>query len=387
LPAHDPARPTAALVLSQAGTETTDFLAPYAILSASEAFNVYALAPEPGPAPVNGGLGILPHMTFDGFDAAHPDGADVVVVPNILDPENPAIVDWVRRQGQQRAVVASICEGARVLARTGLIDGREATTHFFAVDELRQAYPSARWRNDVRYVSDDKVVMSAGISAAVEASLHLVERYGGAAAAERAAQRLGLRPVSGIESPPPDLSADDLGVGLLNGLFVWPRPRVNVSLRDGVDEIALATALDAYLRTYAVSTGSAAPGRRAQRSRHGLMLVPARASDDDRDGDVLVVEPVTGDSRDPVPVFDVVLRDIAARYGGPTAQLVADQLQYPAAHLHLDQAGSQLGGRLAMLAVVLAVGALVGLGMRAVWRRRRASRSVGSVGSVGSVRS
>ena len=90
-PVIDPARPTAAVLLSQAGTEITDFLAPWAILSASGAFNVVAVAAEPGVAPTNGRLGIVPQQTLVEFDAAHPGGADLVVVPNILDPENPTI--------------------------------------------------------------------------------------------------------------------------------------------------------------------------------------------------------------------------------------------------------------------------------------------------------
>ena len=113
-PAFDPARPTAALLLSQAGTEITDFLAPWAILAESGAFNVVAVAPTADPAPTSGRLGIVPQQTFAQFDAAHPEGAAVIVVPNILDPENPVIGTWLRARHERGSVVTSICEGARV---------------------------------------------------------------------------------------------------------------------------------------------------------------------------------------------------------------------------------------------------------------------------------
>ena len=105
-PPCDPARPTAAVLLSQAGTEITDFLAPYAILAASGAFNVVAVAPTADPAPTSGRLGVVPQQTFAAFDAAHPEGAAVIVIPNVLDPENPAIGDWLRARQSKGAVLA-----------------------------------------------------------------------------------------------------------------------------------------------------------------------------------------------------------------------------------------------------------------------------------------
>jgi transcriptional regulator GlxA family with amidase domain len=189
-PVIDPAKPTAAVLLSQAGTEITDFLAPWAILSASGAFNVVAVAAESGVVPSNGRLGIVPQQALVEFDAAHPGGADLVVVPNILDPENPTIGAWLATQRRHGAVLASICEGARTLAHGGLLDGHAATTHFAALDGLAQAHPGVRWQRDVRFVDDGAVVSSAGVTAGIDAALHLVERFAGADAARRTAAAL-----------------------------------------------------------------------------------------------------------------------------------------------------------------------------------------------------
>jgi putative intracellular protease/amidase len=331
--AADPAHATAAILLSQAGTEVTDFLAPYAILAASGGFAVTAVAASLEPAPTNGGLGVVPASTFARFAAAHPGGADVVVIPNVLDPDDPALLDWVTQQARHGALVVSICEGARLLARTGLLDGREATTHFAAIDELRRQFPRVRWRNDRRFVDAGPVISSAGVTAALDASLHVVDRVLGAAAAARSAAAFGLPLAGDVASAPPTLSARDLAIGVWNGALVWPKRRVFVPLVEGVDEIELAAVLDAYPRTFAVESATTTRGARPVRSRHGLILVPARAETAHRGGD-LVVTPgrVAGDGS----AFDRVLRDVARTFGGRTAALVADQLEAPAAGLGLE---------------------------------------------------
>jgi len=363
----DRTRPAAAVLLSQAGTEVTDFLAPYAILSASGAFDVWAVAPELEVAPLNGGVGVLPERTLAVFDAEHPDGAAVVVIPNVLDPDAPAVLDWVRRQSAHGAVIASICEGARVLAATGLVDDREATTHFAVLGDLRAEHPSVRWRDDRRWTEDGAFVMSAGVTAALDASLHLVARFAGRDAAARTAASLDLDHVEDASAPPFALTAADLTTAVANGALVWPKQRVRIALADGVDELPLAAALDAYPRTFAATSASVTPERVAVRSRHGLVLVPSEDTADVRDGD-LVLRP-SPTSRQP---FDAELVAIADRFGGRAAELVARQLQYPVHHLALASVPTPLAGHAARLVVLLATGAGAGLAVRALWRRRRA---------------
>jgi hypothetical protein len=141
-----------------------------------------------------------------------------------------------------------------------------------------------------------------------------------------------------------------------------------VPLEDGIDEIALAAALDAYPRTFAARSASTTPGRRAVRSRHGLVLVPSRPEEPAR-GDDIVLTPTLEASGD--PAFDRVLTAVARDFGGRTAALVADQLEYPAAGLRLDAHPTPLAGLLVRLALLLAVGAAAGFAVRSAWRRRR----------------
>jgi len=364
-------RPVAAILLSQAGTEVTDFLAPYAILAASGTFTVHAVAPTMAPAPTNGGLGILPELTLDALDSRHPRGVDVVVLPNVLDPESSVLRAWVREQAARGATVVSICEGARLLAGSGLLDGREATTHFAAVGALRAAYPHVRWRDDRRWVEDGAFLTSAGVTAAIDASLRIVERFGGAEVARSTASALALPPPRAASAAAPTLGVVDVAVGLLQGAFAWPKRHLPVPLADGIDEIALAAVLDAYPRTFAARTDSTTPGRGAVRSRHGLALVPSLAAPVASVGEPDPAAALAAGEHDAMPAFDRVLRAIADDLGGPTAALVAVQLEYPAAHLDLRARPAKLGGLVLRCALLLGTGALLGLGVRARWRRRR----------------
>src|SRR5512143_42014 len=325
-PAFDPARPTAVVLLSQAGTEITDFLALYAILAESGSFNVVALAPAAAPVPTNGHLGVVPQQTLAAFDAAHPDGPAVVVVPNLLDPDNAAIGAWLRARQQGGAVLASICEGARVLAANGLLDGHAATTHFAALDDLRASHPLVHWQRDLRYVDDGVVISSAGVTAGIDAALHLVARFAGADVAARTAAALALPPPADPAVTAPRLTPALLSAGVLNGAFSWPKTGVALQLADGVDALSVAAVLDAYPRTFAAVARSVSHGRAPVVSRHGLLLVPVATPGEAR-ADLVILPDATADR---FFAFDRVLADIATRYDGDTAALAAAQLEYAA---------------------------------------------------------
>ena len=364
-PAFDPARPTAAILLSQAGTEITDFLAPYAILAESGAFNVVAVAATAAVAPTNGALGIVPQLTLAAFDAAHPEGPAVVIVPNLLDPDNAVVGDWLRARRERGAVLASICEGARVLAHNGFLDGHAATTHWAALASLRDSHPRVRWRDDRRVVDDGPVISSAGVTAGIDAALHVVERFAGATAARRSTEALALPPPGSAAAVAPRLTAGSVAAGVLNGAFAWPKTRVAVQLSDGIDELAVAAVLDAYPRSFAAVARSIAPGRVAVRSRHGLLLVPV--GDSVGAGDDVVVLPDVANDR--FFAYERVLTDLARRYDGATAALVAAQLEYA---WPLPAAPALRPAPLLGLSALLAAGALAGAAIAA--RRRSSAR-------------
>ena len=117
--------------------------------------------------------------------------ADTIVLAGLWDldaPVPPALVRAVRNAAARGARVASVCSGAFLLAATGLLDGRRATTHWRAAAELARRHPQIRVDPDVLFVDEGLVLTSAGAAAAFDLCLHLVRRDYGSAAAVGAAR-------------------------------------------------------------------------------------------------------------------------------------------------------------------------------------------------------
>jgi transcriptional regulator GlxA family with amidase domain len=172
--------------------EVLDFAGPF------EVFGVTGLRPGPAPFHVEtvgltaaairarNGLQVQPSLALDD---ARP--CDVLVIPGGYgtrrEMHNGVVLEWIRRQAESAKVVLSVCTGALLLGRAGLLDGLDATTHHVAFDELAAAAPSARVHPGRRVVDNGHVVTSAGISAGIDASLHVVARLLGRSVAEETA--------------------------------------------------------------------------------------------------------------------------------------------------------------------------------------------------------
>ena len=124
-------------------------------------------------------------------------GARTVVIPGVEDPTLPvpdAVVEAIRAAAGRGARIASVCTGAFVLAATGLLDGRRATTHWKAAALLKARHPAVTVNPDVLYIDDGAILTSAGASAGLDLCLHMVRRdYGEIIAAEAA--RLAVAPL------------------------------------------------------------------------------------------------------------------------------------------------------------------------------------------------
>lgn len=103
---------------------------------------------------------------------------------------NSVVIDWIRQVSEGAELVLSVCTGALLLARAGLLDGLEATTHHGAIDLLRQTAPNTLIHADRRFVDNGRVICSAGIAAGIDMSLHLVSRLLGQEVAEKTARQM-----------------------------------------------------------------------------------------------------------------------------------------------------------------------------------------------------
>src|SRR5690606_32055638 len=192
-PAHDPGRPTAVVVVGNGGANVADVLAPYEVLAGTGAFNVYVVAPERRPVTLLGGLDVLPDLSFAELDRRLEGAApDVTVVPELLvaDRYDRPVIEWLRGTASRELVLA-VCSGARLVAAAGLLDGREATSHWYRLNEFGPDHPEVRWRRGIRYVDAGPVITTGGLLSSVDGSLRVVERLVGQDAAAEAARRVG----------------------------------------------------------------------------------------------------------------------------------------------------------------------------------------------------
>ncbi len=145
-------------------------------------------APEPGPLRVVGGFSVVaPH----GLEALA--RADTIVVPGVPDPHGDppeAVLAALRAAHARGARVVSICSGAFALAAAGLLDGREAATHWRYASLLAERFPAVRVNAGVLYLDTGSVLTSAGTAAGIDLCLHLVRRDHGSEVANRVARRM-----------------------------------------------------------------------------------------------------------------------------------------------------------------------------------------------------
>ncbi|MDQ7995224.1 MAG: DJ-1/PfpI family protein [Luteibacter sp.] len=324
-------RPLIAIVANNQATELSDLLVPYGILSRDDAIELNALSMTGGAVATFTDMGApgpllrLPATTA-AFDASHPEGADFVVVP--AQASSPALLTWLQQQAAKGATLVSICNGGLIVAETGLFDGRAATAHWSTEEKRKARYPAIHWTRDRRYIADGPWISTTGVSAAIPASLALIEAMHGRAQAQRIADDLGVRdwsPRHDTHAYMPHLrgSAWPLAkVSYTNRWFHHP-DTFAVRAESGVDEVSLALTLDAYAstgrsRTF-VATGDAEPVT----TRHGLVVLPDRPP---LDPALAILTPAPAQ---PAGALDTALRGIMKRYGRSTAKGVALVFEYP----------------------------------------------------------
>ena len=103
---------------------------------------------------------------------------------------NAVLTGWIKARSQEAELVMSVCTGALLLAKVGLLDGLEVTTHHGAIDLLREVAPKTTVHADRRFVDNGRVICSAGIAAGIDMSLHVLARLLGPEVAEKTARQM-----------------------------------------------------------------------------------------------------------------------------------------------------------------------------------------------------
>ena len=197
MPAGGSAGPIPVAILLGPNATLIDFAGPWEILGAAAyscaGFNAYSVAAtldpvlcDDGRTTMGGGKPasaprILPDFTF--ANAPQPG----VVIVGAQDGDDERTIEWIRHVATKADLVASVCVGAFLLAKTGLLDGKRATTNRNAYDDFQKSFPKVTLVRGVRFIDNGNVATATGLTAGIDLALHIVERYYGSAVTQKLA--------------------------------------------------------------------------------------------------------------------------------------------------------------------------------------------------------
>jgi transcriptional regulator GlxA family with amidase domain len=180
--------------------EVLDFTGPYEVFSVTRLneqrrreepspFNVFLVAETKNPVVTAGGMKILPDYDLDDCPLL-----DILVVPGgwgtRQEMNNERLIGWIAERAKQVETVASVCTGALLLGKAGLLDGKRATTHWRSLDWMQELFPKTRVEKQLHFVEEGALFTSAGISAGIDMALKIVARYFGDAIARATAKQM-----------------------------------------------------------------------------------------------------------------------------------------------------------------------------------------------------
>jgi transcriptional regulator GlxA family with amidase domain len=229
-------------ILLYDGVEVLDFTGPAEVFqSASEfgangqekAFNLYTVSRKKSPILSQGFLRVIPDFSVE--DSPKP---DILILPggsSGVVTRDAEWIEWVKTAGRGADNVLTVCTGAFIAGKAGLLEGVEATTWYNAVPRLAQQFPNARVQPGRRFVDNGKIITTAGVSAGIDGSLHLVARLLGRHVADRTAEYMEYKwaPESYLSSKYTQLNPrlDSRGRSL---------QQASISVREGNPDAAIA---------------------------------------------------------------------------------------------------------------------------------------------------
>ena len=181
------------------GVEVLDFAGPFEVFSVTRSLGEFTdetklympliIAEEQRIIRATGNLLIEPHHTIHD----HPK-LDLILIPGghgtrQLQTHEP-VLDWIRQQSETVSLTTSVCTGSFLLASAGLLQGKSATTHWGSIDRLRELFPEIVVRDNVRYVDEETIVTSAGVSAGIDMALSVVAKRHGEPVARQSARHM-----------------------------------------------------------------------------------------------------------------------------------------------------------------------------------------------------
>jgi putative intracellular protease/amidase/YHS domain-containing protein len=173
------------------GAQVIDFTGPWEVFQdvmvpgrTDRPFRLYTVSESTSPIHTSGGMKIVPDYTFENAPAPK-----VIVIPAQSKPSE-ATLEWIRKSTKTTDVTMSVCTGAFVLARTGLLSGKAATTYHGAFVRFANEFPDIDLKRGARFVEDGNLATAGGLSSGIDLALRVVERYFGREVAQKTAYDL-----------------------------------------------------------------------------------------------------------------------------------------------------------------------------------------------------
>jgi putative intracellular protease/amidase/YHS domain-containing protein len=192
----NPLRPPAhgsidvAFLISE-GAVMIDFSGPWEVFqdvmvpgSMDHPFRLYTVAETTNPIHASGGMQIVPDYSIKNAPAPK-----IIVIPAQSEP-SAAVLEWIRQSTKSTDVTMSVCTGAFVLAKTGLLSGKSAVTHHTAFKHFAIEFPNIQLKRGARFVEDANLATAGGLSSGIDLALRVVERYYGREIAEKTAYQM-----------------------------------------------------------------------------------------------------------------------------------------------------------------------------------------------------
>lgn len=186
--------PLTVSILIYPNAEVLDFSGPFEVFSTANRFfqepifRVSLVSADPAPVTARGQYIVVPHSSI-----SHVHSSDVLVVSGGVHSEaqhDVALLQWIQQQAAQATIVSSVCTGAFLLAEAGLLNGKTVTTHWEDIEDLQAQYPKLLVISGRRWVEQGNLITSAGISAGIDMSLHIVRRLAGEEIAQKTARQM-----------------------------------------------------------------------------------------------------------------------------------------------------------------------------------------------------
>lgn len=175
--------------------EVLDFAGPFEVFSITKVheekpFTVYTVSQNGEMITARNGLKVKPDYSIEDLPPV-----DILTIPGGKgarenEVKNDIVINWVRQQMKEVKLMTSVCTGALLLAKAGLLEGLKATTHWASIQTFKKDFPNVEVMENVKFVDEGHIITSAGISAGINMSFHIVKNLLGVEIAEETAKNM-----------------------------------------------------------------------------------------------------------------------------------------------------------------------------------------------------